>query len=228
MKIQRKHHMTLLEVLVSMSLLVVLLGLVFGFFLELNKINNVMEKEQAHSFRQRYVEMRLAHLFSNVISHTDNTDKKYSYFFTNPPKGEASKSNSLVLSYWNGVRLDPSFSGNVIGRLYIDSKNQLCLAVWPLYSKDPVSEMHKEVLMENVEGMRFQFFAYPPINNQTLDSENKPQRGWQEEWQLAYKQPPVIVRIYLKLKEEGKEEKEEFLYAFPIVVTDSPILYPAA
>jgi hypothetical protein len=243
-KLTRKCHMTLVEVLVAMSILSILLTVIFGFFRELSKLDEFTHHQQTKTFQRRYLEFRLSYLFSRLINEKDS-QKKFFFFLDHPdPSAEVSEFNSLVFTYNNGVRLDPAFSGDLLARLYVNKNNQLCLVSWPSVSADdppPYGDMQKEILLDNVAGIRFDFFAALPKNSSTPPSINGPIKGsWQEEWSLAYKQMPSLLKTTLMLKEqkktlqknqeqESKEpllEKLEFVFYLPIAEsTDNYIYY---
>lgn len=224
-KYQRKQWMTLLEVLVAFSILSVLLVFLFGFFRELTKLDELTRYQQVQLFRQRYVESRLHYLFARLVNEKD-TNRVF-YFFLEPADAisELSEFSSLVFTYNNGIRQNPFFSGDVISRLYVDKQKRLCLVTWPCYKKtsqmDGRAEMEKEILLERVEAIRYEFFAAPT----PLDTSNLINRGsWSEEWFESYKESPVLMKIHLTVLKEAsplvkretelKEQTEDLLFIF--------------
>lgn len=232
MKKSQKRSMTLVEVLIAFFILSILLTIVFGFFYELAKIDQFTRFQEEKTFQRRYLEFRLTHLFSHLVNDSDNNKRDF-VFYAEPAEG-MSKSNSLVFTYNNGARLDPTYAGDVISRLYINEKKQLCLLTWPIKIKDQdpyYGDMFKEVLCENVERMNFDFFAGPGNNN------NNPiglvRNRWQEDWQDGYKEMPVLMKIKLQLtkelspleKQEEKKslsssEQEQFAFMFQLPVSE--------
>lgn len=166
-KKRRRLFVTLLETLIAAGLLSLLLVIIFGFFRELSIMSTATEIQQKESFKQRYLETRLGYIFERVVNERDNA--RTFFFYTQPPTGEFSSSTSLIFTFNNGVRFDPMFSGDVLARLYVDKTNgfgreatgNLVLAMWPLHVDEPQEYMKKEVLLENVSEMTFEFYAAP-------------------------------------------------------------------
>jgi hypothetical protein len=217
-----------------MSLLAVLLVIVFGFFRELSIMSAATERQQQESFQLRYAETRLSSIFERIVNERDPA--RTFFFYTQPPQGEFSSSTSLIFTFDNGIRLDPLFSGDVLGRLYVDhsasidsplgesSSNRLILAVWPLHAEKPQEHLQREVLLEGVKDIRFEFYAPPErlsnsksmtstmVNPQpfvkknglpsAIEKEIQPERDvWYEnEWLLAYNEMPSILKIVVTLQ----------------------------
>ena len=232
LKTKHRRFMTLLEMLVAMTILAVVLTLVFGFYRELGLLNTQMEKTQQQSFHERYLELRLIYLFSHLVD--EKTKKKKTpefYFQSAPPEQGVSAFPSLIFSYDNGARLDPAFSSYVLARLYVDDKQRLCIATWPLpVSKENVP-MQKEILMENITAIAFQFFssqktpekASTQPNNVDPKKETPPQ-GWQDTWRASYESMPAILKIVFKIQ----DPPNDFTFAMPLPVMTDIIQYPAA
>jgi type II secretory pathway component PulJ len=244
---QRKSFMTLLETLIAISLLALLLTIVFSFFRELSVLSQVTEQKQKESFRMRYVETRLAFIFERLVNENETTRKFY--FFTQPTHSQISSSPSLIFTFNNGVRPDPNFSSDVLGRLYVDLDKRLTLVTWPIYTLQPHAYMQKEILLENVVGLRYEFYAAPErISNENAvkgsgenkPGETKPQRDrWQSEWPKSHKQMPSIIKITLDIdrhpnslerrKEEDRQEQvETVVLTFVLPSSKNPIYYPPA
>lgn len=157
-----KRYFTLLEVLIGMTLAIVLLSTLSYFYQQVEWLNTEAERAQKESFQMRYVENRLAKIMPQTFSEREM--KKYFYFYTSQAEGLL-KSPSLLFTYYNGVKLDSPFSNEVLGRLYLDEqKKQLCMATWPSPKRWKLGEappMSKEVLMENVESLAFEFYVAP-------------------------------------------------------------------
>lgn len=215
--VKRKSSMTLLEVLVAMTVLSVLLVVIFGFFRELTVLDTFTKFQQEKVFKKSYVEFRLAHFFSNIINEADSQNKKFA-FYIDPQDltGGNSKFSSLVFTYDNGVRLLPQHSGHQRARLYLDHKKRLCLASWPNEDQKEAQyeAMQKEILLENVESLKFSCFApYIPAKEDsgTLTPPGMIRNSWQEEWPVSYKSMPALIKMTLLVKNEftvGLEKKE--------------------
>jgi hypothetical protein len=236
----RKVYMTLFETLIAVSLLSILLVFVFGFFRQLSEMIRVSEQIQKKSFQMRYLESRLGFIFERIVN--DNKKVRSFYFYTQPPHKDFSESFSLIFTFDNGVRLDPSFSGEVLARLYVDSDHRLCLAVWPLHISEPMQYLHEEILLNHVEDLAFSFYAAPPRASGITTPQRDPQKKipkkdeWQDEWLITYDQMPCIIKIFVKvaknpeeLKHHRKGEKmntNDLAFHFVLPTTKDAIYYP--
>lgn len=240
----RKSFMTLLETLIAISLLSVLLVFVFGFFRELSEMNRQTEKVQKQSFQMRYLESRLAYMFERVVN--ENERARTFYFYTQPANREFSSSESLILTFNNEVRIDPNFSGDVLGRMYLDHEGRLCLVTWPLFVNDPFQFLHEEVLLNNVVDLKFSFYSAPLRKRNTkdidpatpIDPEKKtpPKDDWLEEWALSYNQMPSMIKVTVVVAKdpdrfksgqlEHSADKEKLIFHFVLPSSKNPVYYP--
>lgn len=188
-KIQRR-RVTLLEVLIALSFTVVVLMILVYFYQQISLVDLELEKSQKQNFQMRYVENRLMKILTKA-----QKSKKDFFFYTSPDLSLLFKDRnvSLVFTFDNGVVVDKQFSNLNLGRLYLDKNGKLMLASWPAPSRWPSHgnpPLHKEILMDNVESMSFEFFI-PPERE-----EKNPQ--------LVEKQQPKP----LPKKEENKSKEE--------------------
>lgn len=216
MKIRTKHHVTLLETMIAMSLLAVLLTMVFGFFKELNVLSSEIENEEKKAFKARLIESRLQNIFSQIVN--ENESAKTFFFYTQPPD-DSSAFTQLILSFDNGVRRQPLLSGEVLGHLFLDHEERLVLTIWPIDRKNLEGIYQKEVLLEGVKEIRFRFYAPPPPKADFKASSGAdPQKTtapvdqWiEDEWLESYKEMPVIIEIFLTLSDEDQILKMAFV-----------------
>lgn len=210
--------MTLLETLIAMALLSTLMVFIFGIFRELVFIQDQDKQSYQQAFYDEYSKARLNQVFSNLKREPEHDlQARKMYFFTDQNES-ISTSPSLVFTYNNGVRHSPYFSGDLLGRLYVDSdKDELRLVSWPVNTAQPQNYAFQEILLKGVEKISFEFL--------TVDEEQKRQTGfkvaeiskrgeWQNEWDIGYKELPVIMKIHLKMK----DQPEERLYTFALPV----------
>lgn len=234
--------MTLLETLIAMSLLSMLLVFVFGVFRELSEITRLTEKSQKQSFQMRYLESRLGFIFERVVN--ENESWRKFFFYTEPASSNTSVTPSLILTFYNEVRMDPTFSGDVLARLYVDPEHRLRLAIWPLHVPDPYEYMQDEVLMDHVVDVKYSFYSPPEkikdkndiIPSKTIDPEKKmPEKDqWLDEWLISYDQMPSIIKIRVQIAEEshskrGKKDQEEIkehLFFFVLPSSKNYVYYP--
>lgn len=164
---------TLLEVLIGMGLAMILLSTLTYFYQQVEWMNTEAERTQKENFQLRYAENRLSRIFPNT--HSERTEKKHFYFFTSNAEGML-KTPSLVFMFNNKVKLCSSFSSDVLGRLYLDEqKKQLCLALWPSPRRweSGVPPMTKEVLLDNVETLSFEFYVAPKRDRSKVETKKK-------------------------------------------------------
>lgn len=245
--IKSKRCMTLFEVLIALSLLSVLLAILFGFFRELTILNEDSKKNLKESFQARYAESRLSYVLSNIVN--ENDTKRTFYFYT--MRDDISKFPSLIFTFDNGNVLDPYLAGDVLGRLFVDNDNHLCLAVAPLKSQKGQTEQELqshiklEYLLDDVQNITFSFMT--PILEKNLEDKAKkeakdtkesknPSVGeWLPEWDKGFAQMPVIMKMgvdvspnsLLKGVNANKSDSKTISKVFSFVLPSSqnPIIF---
>ena len=212
--ILRRSYFTLLETLIAVAIVSVLLTIVFGFFRELSESGRMTEELQHQSFRMRYAEMRLAYLFERLVNENDENKRVFFFYTERGEKGALPGTASLIFSFNNEARASPSYSGDLLAKLYIDPSHCLCLAMWPIYSEQPHEEMQKEVLLDNAADIAYEFYMPPAkisggkqIEVGQIDPEKKSPENdkWHPEWLVSYDQIPAIIRLSVKIAVNPKE-----------------------
>jgi type II secretory pathway component PulJ len=242
---QKKSFMTLLETLIAVSLLSMLLVFVFGYFRQLAELSRMADQTQKESFQMRYLESRLAFVFERIVN--ESTSARKFYFYTQPAQAEFSTSPSLIFTFDNGVRGNPTFSGDVLGRLYVDLDHRLCFAIWPLFISEPHQYLQEEVLFTDVAKISYFFYAAPErvkdekeiTSGQTNDPEKKnPERDkWHEdEWAITFEQMPSIMKIIVHVAKNPEElkhghssrniETKDLVFHFVLPSSKNPVYYP--
>lgn len=198
----RKHSITLVEVLISLTLLTLLLSSLFFWYHHLTEKKSELEKLKRPYVEERYVWQRLEQIIP----------KSKLPFFTD---------DGLVFRFDRGLCYDPRLSDMVLGKLYHDPNlRTLCLGIWP----DPKEEALKDpsltlTLLDHVDTLSFQFYSPPPPFQKPVDPEQvgkpRPKEGWQDAW--GYDTLPALVRV--TVTHEG--EKREMYFDL-----DQPIIYP--
>lgn len=236
-KKKNKHHFTLIEVLISMTLMALVLTALGYFFNEVNHLNRISERLKQENFRLRYLENRLMAILPKAIA--PNDPLKDFYFFTSTPSDSLFKvgSPSLIFTFDNGVNLvDAAFSNHVIGRIYLDKEGNLTLAVWPSIARWENNEnilAKREILLENVEELHFEFFVPPDKQRSFFQGETpppglqreeaEPKGTWIKDWKYSYYQLPTLVKMHLKVNtREGSKKKT---LVFPLVRSNKYIVY---
>lgn len=238
MKINRR-FITFIELLIAMALTSLILTVLFYFYRDIDWLNQDMEKSQNEAFRLSYVQNRLSDVLPNAVSPRTAEDDFF-FFVSNDANGLLKTGNpSLVFTYNFGANRDPQFANHVLGRLYLDTQNNLRLATLPSSarwsSKMPL-KIKNEVLMENVESLSFNFYVPPQKErsqagnkapkgtyargkNQATDIQ--PKDAWHSDWKSEYHQLPAIVKVILKIK----NKEEPFTFVYPIPLSDFVIVY---
>lgn len=218
----KRTYFTLLETLIALFILSILLVVIFTFFRDLSSLSVAGKGAQKESFQMRYLETRLAYIFERTHNEKDKKSNRV-YFYTQPQNSDFSDSTSLIFTYENEVRKDPTFSGNVLGRLFLDKRGKLRLMTWPITLNETHQHMHQEVLLDNVKSLKFRFYAAParvtnvgaiasqgPNLNENEGTKNENDAGevqtnpesdkWHEDvWFLKYQQMPQIVEIVVEV-----------------------------
>lgn len=211
-KFIRRSALTLIEVLISLALTSLLLTFLLSTYAQVIQMKNqtVHLRQEASSLRA--VQHRLAQVFYRL--NTKDKERKKPIFYTKEADSPLVQGTSLIFSYDNGVVLNPLFSHHLIGRLYLDQENRLCLASWPQPLKQwegQLPPMKHEVLMEGVLSLNFRFFF--PWEMTDL-AEGQERSAIAPTWPLELENTPVVLSLLIKVRRE-KEEKELSL-VFPL------------
>lgn len=214
--------MTLIELLIAMSLLSALVTLLLGFYSDVHFIDRLFDKNREQAFEIRYAQIRIWEVGSKIAPYVKNNKKRY--FFTEEENTPFSQGPSLTFTYDNGADFEPDFSTFVIGKIYLDLSNRLCLATWPLpnASKSFPPPMKKEVLMERVEKLDFEFF-FPLDGNQTA-STPLPESERSSTWSHEFKTIPAS--IWIKITKLPSENSQQIAFAVPLPKSKKHIIYP--
>lgn len=219
----KKHAFTLLEVMISLSLLSILLVTVLGIYRYVDYTQKKVAIEEQNNFKLLYAQHRLSEVIPKAVSKTKG--KEDYYFFTQKnPEGLT----HLIFVYDNGADASPIFSGPVIGKLYLEPNGELYLATWPLISREPSNPpMRKELLLNGVSQIQYKFYM-PPLsekkqNESQSSSSNKVSNIWVSEWPIDHSQEelntlPALVKIFIKIK------NEDLTFAFVITHTENHIV----
>lgn len=227
----QKRPVTLMEVLIAMGLLAVLMSSLFGYYRQLEVIGTRIKELRSDSFQYRYSQYRLAQLLPKVV----NENNKDHVFFTSDQVAETIRGSSLVFTFDRGVDIDPEFSNEVLARLFLDDGGRLCLATWPAPSRtgESIPPMHREVLLNKVTALAFQFFVPPPTSDQPIDTSDKvttgkeqvipPQGQWLDRWEANYQGLPAMVRVLVTRRDKG--ETKTLTFAFPLLESLQHVVY---
>lgn len=223
----KKHHITLLELMIAISLTMVILSSLSFFYNQVFNINRKMDAAENNAFKMLYVENRLMHILPKIAPSTDR-DIEFVFFSDSDSSGLIKPgSQSMVFSFDNGVKLDKMISCYVIGRLFVDEKGNFTLATWPTpkrWVETQQISMKKEILMENVDSIEFSFFVPPRKGEKPVEGWPAGEAGqWISSWSKDIGLAPPLIKIILTRTVNGN--KETLVYAFHIPNTIQPIIY---
>ncbi len=235
--IHRRRYLTMLELLISMTLTVMILGVLTYFYQQMTMAGVVLDRQQGKNFQERYVEHRLGTVIPHTIAPSEKNGS-FHFFTTNSASAlTMSGSDSLVFVFDNCVQSNKEMAYLVIGQLVLDQEGRLLLVTWPSEKRwvenEPVPHSY-EVLLEGVKNLSFSFFV-PPIKGKTDLKTGTPRkvveqdpleesRGeWINVWLAEWRQLPAMMRVKVVVEEEGKDK--EINYAFPFPHVEQPITY---
>ena len=191
-------------------------------------INKESERLQKEQFRLTYLEKRLGSIIPTIISPTDILEDFY--FYTS--EALIHDNQSLVFTYDHGVNLDKNLSNHLLGRLYVDSKKNLVLATWVSprrWGINPNLEMKREVLLENVSDLNFEFYVPPKKDRELIVKPSKqtpdilPENHWHKTWSYRHNQLPPMMKIHFKKNID--EKPVPFTFAFSLPKSNLVIVY---
>lgn len=219
MKHRNRRHVTLIELLIALTLMSILITALLGFYSYVETSHADISEVRAQNFQFLYTQSRFNATLQRAILKRQNE----TFWFYTTSDGE---NPELVFVYDNGVDGDPTFASFVLGKLYIDADNRLCLATWPLpkHNFDIGPPMRKEVLLRDVDAIKFSFYRPPrrDIEERRIDiAQDSEYNQWHQEWPTDSDALPAIARVTVTLKE--KKPTVSFTYVLPY--TKDTILY---
>lgn len=235
--IVRKRFLTMLELLISMSLTVMILGVLTYFYHQMTLAGAVLDRQQQENFEERYVEHRLGTALPHAIPPGEKSGNFHFFTTFNAAAISMPGSPSLVFVFDNCVQSNKDMAYLVIGRIMLDQDGRLLLVTWPSEKRweenEPIPQTY-EVLMEGVKQLSFSFFI-PPIKGKTDLKNGSPRKvveqdpfegrrgGWVSEWNADWHQLPAMIRVLVTVEVDG--EDKELTYAFPFPHVEQPITY---
>lgn len=234
-----RRTMTLLELLISMGLAMLLLTALTYFYSDLGALHRQAEKQEDIAFQMRYLESRLSTILPATLSERDLKDNFF-FFTSGDLHGLLAPNNpSLVFVFDGGVNFNEQQVSQLLGRLYLDQKQRFCLATWPVHKEwDPNRPPHprKEVLLEGVEHVKFEFFMAPQKDRSLVNKGKKTQdslektlipSGWRSDWRQENGMLPAMMKIEITLieKDEKTGDPLRTILAFPLPKSPQLIVY---
>ena len=228
----KKRFFSIIELLVAVGLLSILLFSLFGFYQMFYSLQEQLDSLREESYQQRYAQFRLNEVLPKSIR--AGSSKSFDFFTS---KGFSSDHSSLVFVYNRGVDIYPWLSNLVLSRLYLNGNTgELCLVSWPIPSKEREESppMKREVLLNRVKSVSFQFFTPPDLKKkidnkhpittgaETLES---PKGQWIPYWDKRFKELPALVEVKVERWDKREENLETFRFAFRFPHSNHQIEY---
>src|SRR5690606_19238183 len=97
---------------------------------------------------------------------------------------------------------DPAYSGSVLGRIFLDAKNNLSMAIWPL-DKDKNTTCRTEILLPNIEDFEFEFLGKNSATKPEKKEKIRPINSdfsWKTNWPKSHGSVPSIIRLSIREK----------------------------
>lgn len=252
-KVISKRNVTLLEMLIAMSLTALILMTLTFFYSEVGYISGELDKVKKQEFYISYVENRLMGVLPKIVSPTDQA-KDFVFFSVGDEGITMPGSQSLIFTFDNGISFDRPFSNNVIGRLYLDVQGRFSLAYWPSPKRWEGGEwpMKKEILLEKVKSLHFEYFIAPEKKDIALNDQGKavaekpennsegkpgsdpaaappeslatpePKGEWRSE---GWSKEFKSLPVMVKVILELQEEGEKLIFIFPLINAKAHIIY---
>lgn len=229
-KLKQKRFMTLIEVMIATFLTMILLTAITFFYRQASFMTKESDKLQQEQFKQSYLEKRLFNLLPMAISPRDLHNDFY--FYTSEALSE-NGNMSLVFTYDHGVDKDAKMSNHRLGRLFLDSTNQLVLASYPSpisWDVNPNPILKKEILAEDIVILSFEFYVTPKKDRSSLSKIPKnlvdiqPENSWHKSWKSSYNQLPAMIKVHLTKKNSDKE----IIFSFSLPNSDMVVMYEGA
>lgn len=201
-KKRTKRGLSLLEVTIALLLTSILISVLLKLYFQIPKVEHRIDTIKQKTYPIHYSQVKLTKIFDSLIPYQNLSllTKKYPPLSTYTP---LENEESLLVIFDNGIDIDPNFSGEVIGRIYVNPKsNSLELIIWPANEKNHTKNFRKEILLKNITSYNFSFFDPTP------DTEDKIPL-WSSTWEEKNYFPPMIKFEFLL------GDKEEIFYFFP-------------
>ncbi len=232
----------MVEVLIALMLTVLILSTLLFFYQQISLISIDVDRVKAEHFNLRYVENRLSSILPRAVNEKDKGDDFVFFSLSDAGVGMAG-SQSLIYTFDNDISRDSLFSNNVIGRLYLDKQGFLTLAYWPSpkrQEKGSPIPIKKEILLEGVESLSFEFFIPPEktgLENPEKNSEKHPDKGqenpspepkggWRKQlWLGEFKKLPAMIKLNIGFKDVKGKKKDPLIFVFPLVNSLTPVIY---
>ena len=220
-RIVRKSPFTLLEVLISFSLLAIILGILFSHFRSSSILSAKTEKVKTMSLAREHVYERLSQIFSKIESSEKFfVDESVGSFFTEEIS-DNEKPKELNFGIKHSIDKEIEFSSYILGKLFVDKDNMLTLELRP-YKKEDSNKVRIEKMLPSVKNIAFTFYKIKKENAED-DKSTSSLDDFEilDRFELKEKNLPYALTITLTL--DGEDHPIE--YTFFISSQIEPIVY---
>ncbi len=242
LKKSQRRWMTLMEVLIGMALTIMLVGGLLMYLRQATLLSLDVDTTRRELNEQRYAQARLGHVLTRAhlqdgdirlkpgAKNGPASEDREAYFFFTDEEGR-----SLTFTYTHDPDIEPYFSADVIGEIYMDSQNQLCLSTWPspahwTFEKPPV---RTEVLLKDVLAVSFEFYVPPrfddkpvnPLGVDTGDHKIEAPVGRLTSWRQSYGELPAMIKVIVRCANLNAEAPDFTEYAIQLPYAEKTITY---
>lgn len=195
----KKRAFTLIEVIISMSLLTLVITFLFGYFTKISKIEMDIENVKKIVYEKSNFHLRLM----NICSQLSSKDKEN--FFAKFEKNF--KTANLFFNFDNGIDPDPNYSDIIKAKIYVDKNSNLILE---MFSKDTkTKQTRKEIIYTNVTSIEYKFLSYSDIQmTPYLVEQVTDNLCWYNFWPETKKNIPTTFLIKIN-------KKHDFVFFLP-------------
>lgn len=184
MKYYKKRFFTLIEVMISISLLSIIIMFLFNYFVKITKIEKKIDIIRNETFDKSLLHVRLNYIFTQIKR--DNFFNKSSIYLENE------KFPILFTIFDAGIDPDPNFSGFIQGRLYVDKAKNLCLEK---LSNDEKNK-RKEILFKNIKSLEYKFLSKKDEKLKKFIKDDITKNiFWYNSWPKDFSEMPSIVHM---------------------------------
>lgn len=188
--------------MISLSLTALLLSFLFALFVYAGQGEKKIEQARREVGERHHLQTTLDTFFLGIES---GSTPFYTERF--PEEKEA----SLVALFDHGLDPDPTFSGPLTGRIFLNPRRELTLAYWPL-DKEKRQLWREERLLSNVTSFQFDFLA--------PQQKGPPLYDWTPRWPKELQKIPHFVRLTVW------RGQEPLTFAFEIPSGELDGIYP--
>ena len=146
LQVGRKYSFTLMEVMISFSIMSIVLGVIFSSLYEQTLLKTKIERMEKIVMARVEMQQRLDRIFANIIP-VDPQNSKSSIYISGESKGK------LFIIFDNGIDPDPLFCDKVEGSLAVENNN----FVFTLLEGRP--NARKSILRKNITKVSYEFLT---------------------------------------------------------------------